>query len=45
MCDHNALLERTQIQKRKDYYNAIQDQQVRRGQTFVDDYRTKNDKI
>ena len=45
MCEYNAMLEKSQIQKRKDYYNAIQEQQRKREQSFVDDSRAKRSKV
>jgi hypothetical protein len=45
MCEHNALLERNNILRRREYYNAIQDQQNRREQYFVDGNRAKSNRI
>ena len=45
MCDYNAAVEKTQIQKRKDYYSAIQEMQRRREQSFVDGPQVKGNKI
>ena len=45
MCDNNNLLELNQVEKRRQYYNAIQDQQTRRGESFIDAQRLKGNKI
>ena len=45
MCEHNALLEKNNILRRREYYNAIQDQQNRREQYFVDGNRAKSSRI